>query len=119
MKAVAVFPQERSVRLIDVVEPHIQTDLEVKLRILEVGICGTDREICRFVYGVPPSGLNYFILGHECLAQVVETGSATWSFAGLDSLAFTPNVSHVEAVIRIFVLPEIILSTASKACMAS
>ena len=76
MKAVAVFPQERSVRLIDVAEPHIETDLQVKLRILEVGICGTDREICRFVYGVPPSGLDYFILGHECLAQVVETGSA-------------------------------------------
>jgi len=76
LKAVAVFPQDRSVRLIDVAEPHIQTDLQVKLRILEVGICGTDREICRFVYGVPPSGLDYFILGHECLAQVVETGSA-------------------------------------------
>lgn len=76
MKAVAVFPQERSVRIIDVAEPHIQTDLEVKLRILEVGICGTDREICRFVFGAPPSGLDYFVLGHECLAQVVETGSA-------------------------------------------
>lgn len=84
MKAVAVFPRERSVRLIDVVEPHIQTDLEVKLRILEVGICGTDREICRFVYGVPPSGLDYFILGHECLAQVVETGSAVTDLSAGD-----------------------------------
>jgi glucose 1-dehydrogenase len=76
LKGVAVFPQNRSVNLIDLAEPHIQTDLQVKLRILEVGICGTDREICRFVYGVPPSGSDYFILGHECIAQVIEAGSA-------------------------------------------
>lgn len=76
LKAVAVFPGRQSVDLIDIAEPQIQTGLEVKLRILEVGICGTDREICRFVYGTPPSGMDYFILGHECLGQVVETGSA-------------------------------------------
>ena len=62
--------------LIDVDEPHIQTDREVKLRILEVGVCGTDREICHFVYGTPPPGLDYFILGHESLAEVVDAGSA-------------------------------------------
>lgn len=76
MKAVAVFPQHRSVRLIDVDEPQIQSSTQVKLRILEVGICGTDRELCRFVYGAPPAGQDYFILGHESLAEVVETGSA-------------------------------------------
>ncbi len=79
-----MFPQNRSVNLIDVAEPHIQTDVQVKLRILEVGICGTDREICRFAYGSPPSGLDYFILGHECLAQVVETGSAVADLSGGD-----------------------------------
>ncbi len=34
--------------------------------------------------------------------------SATWSFAELDSLAFTMSASHVEAEIRTFALPEII-----------
>lgn len=76
MKAVAVFPQHRCVRLIDIGEPQIQTDSQVKLRILEVGICGTDREIGRFVYGTPPEGQDYFILGHETLAEVLETGAA-------------------------------------------
>jgi len=76
MKAVAVFPQHRSVRLIDIDEPQIQANSQVKLRILEVGICGTDRELSRFVYGTPPEGQDYFILGHETLAQVVETGAA-------------------------------------------
>jgi glucose 1-dehydrogenase len=84
LKAVAVFPQDRSVNLINVAEPHIQSDLQVKLRILDVGICGTDREICRFVYGAPPPGLDYFILGHECLAQVAETGSAVTDLSAGD-----------------------------------
>jgi glucose 1-dehydrogenase len=76
VKAVAVFPKHRSVRLIDVAEPHIQSNSQVKLRVLEVGICGTDRELCRFVHGTPPAGQDYFILGHESLAEVVETGSS-------------------------------------------
>ena len=76
MKAVAVFPQHLSVRLIDVAEPHIQSNSQVKLRVLEVGICGTDRELCRFVHGTPPAGHDYFILGHESLAEVVEIGSS-------------------------------------------
>lgn len=63
-------------RLIDIDEPQIRADSQVKLRILEVGICGTDRELCRFVYGTPPEGQDYFVLGHEALAQVVETGPA-------------------------------------------
>ena len=26
------------------------------LRMLDVGICGTDKEICSFEYGTPPAG---------------------------------------------------------------
>jgi threonine dehydrogenase-like Zn-dependent dehydrogenase len=39
-----------------------------------VGICGTDREIGAFHYGTPPAGSDDLILGHEALAEVVETG---------------------------------------------
>lgn len=49
---------------------------EVKVRMLEVGVCGTDRELCSFRYGTPPPGFEYFILGHESLAEVVQTGPA-------------------------------------------
>ena len=45
MKALAVFPASREVRLIDQSEPVIAGPTEVKLRILEAGICGTDREV--------------------------------------------------------------------------
>lgn len=41
---------------------------------LEVGVCGTDKEICRFEYGTPPPGQEYLVLGHESLGEVVEVG---------------------------------------------
>ena len=49
---------------------------QVKLRMLEVGICGTDKEICRFDYGTPPAGSDYLVIGHEGLGEVIEIGSA-------------------------------------------
>lgn len=75
MKAIAVFPRQRKVELIDFPEPKIETDAQVKLKILDVGICGTDREICEFKYGTPPAGSDFLILGHESLGEVVEVGS--------------------------------------------
>jgi threonine dehydrogenase-like Zn-dependent dehydrogenase len=54
--------------------PAITGDAQVKVRTLEVGICGTDREICTFVYGSPPQGCDYLVLGHESLGEVVEVG---------------------------------------------
>lgn len=76
MQAVAVFPAERQVRLVGHPEPRIEAPDDVILRILEVGVCGTDRDLCSFEYGSAPSGSDYFILGHEALAEVVETGPA-------------------------------------------
>lgn len=43
---------------------------------LEVGICGTDKEICRFAYGTPPEGSEYLVIGHEALGEVIEVGSS-------------------------------------------
>ncbi len=75
MKAVAVFPRSHELRIIEHAEPRITRPTEVKLRMLEVGVCGTDKEICNFVYGVPPVGSDYLIIGHESLGEVVEIGS--------------------------------------------
>jgi len=76
MKAVAVFPESKEVKLVEHDEPNISSPTEVKLRVLEVGVCGTDKEICAFEYGTPPAGSPYLLLGHESLAEVVETGAA-------------------------------------------
>jgi len=76
-----VFPGTRSVRLIDHPEPCVEKPTQVMLKILEVGICGTDKEIVHFAYGTPPPGSDYLIPGHECLAEVVEVGAGVDTFS--------------------------------------
>lgn len=76
MKAVAVFPSSKVVKLVEHPAPEIRNPTDVLVRILQVGICGTDREIVSFEYGTPPKDSDYLVLGHESLAQVVEVGSA-------------------------------------------
>ena len=75
MKAVAVFPATKEIRLIETKPPKISSSTQVKLRMLEVGVCGTDKEICAFEYGTPPSGFDHLIIGHESLGEVVEVGT--------------------------------------------
>jgi threonine dehydrogenase-like Zn-dependent dehydrogenase len=75
MKAIAVDPRKRDVRLVNEEEPRLASPTDVKLRMLEVGVCGTDREICAFQYGTPPAGTNHLIIGHESLGEVVEVGT--------------------------------------------
>ncbi len=80
MRAVGVIPGKREVRLIEHRTPKIATRNQVKIRSLEVGVCGTDREICTFVYGSPPDGFDYLVLGHESLGEVIEVGSGVSQF---------------------------------------
>ena len=46
----------------------------VRLRVLEVGVCGTDREISEGLFGAAPDGERELVLGHESLAVVDEDG---------------------------------------------
>jgi glucose 1-dehydrogenase len=76
MKAVAVFPEGRNVMVVDKERPRLAEPDDVILHILDIGICGTDKEICSFEYGSPPPGEDHLVIGHEALAEVVEVGSA-------------------------------------------
>jgi threonine dehydrogenase-like Zn-dependent dehydrogenase len=42
--------------------------------VLEVGVCGTDREISEGLFGVAPDGEDSLVLGHELLGVVDEDG---------------------------------------------
>ena len=76
MKAVGVIPAKKEVAMLDHRHPVLEADSQVKVRTLDVGICGTDREICTFVYGgSTPEGFEHLVLGHESLGEVVEVGS--------------------------------------------
>ncbi len=76
MKAVAVFPESRQVKLIEQDVPRISRPDQVLLRLLDVGICGTDKEICSFEYGTPPPGDDHLVIGHESLGEIVQVGAA-------------------------------------------
>ena len=74
MKAVAVHLESKQVGLVDLEIPKLTNPDDVKIRMLEVGVCGTDKEICRFEYGIAPAGSEYLVLGHESLGQVEQVG---------------------------------------------
>ena len=74
MKALAVSQRSRSVRIVEHEPPTLVTPTMVRVRMLEVGVCGTDAELCAFEYGEPPAGADYLIVGHEALGIVEETG---------------------------------------------
>ena len=80
MKAAVVSLAKRSTNVIELDEPQITAPDQVKLKVLRVGVCGTDREICSFEYGDPPAGADFLVLGHECLGEVIEIGSAVTGF---------------------------------------
>jgi threonine dehydrogenase-like Zn-dependent dehydrogenase len=55
--------------------PAVETrEGEVLVRTLEVGVCGTDREIAEGHFGIPPDGEQLLVLGHEALAVVERDG---------------------------------------------
>src|SRR5215218_656438 len=46
----------------------------VRVRVLEIGICGTDREISEGLFGAAPDGEATLVLGHELLGRVDDDG---------------------------------------------
>jgi threonine dehydrogenase-like Zn-dependent dehydrogenase len=54
----------------------------IAIRTLEVGVCGTDREIAAGEFGSAPAGEDHLVLGHE-LVGVVERGGAGFAYGDL------------------------------------
>src|SRR5215212_5855089 len=86
MKAVAVLPgkpnsvhlQEIAVpKLTDQPHPHVCKIPEgrgVLVKVLQIGVDATDREINEALYGNAPPGGDHLVIGHESFGQVVEVG---------------------------------------------
>jgi threonine dehydrogenase-like Zn-dependent dehydrogenase len=85
----AVFPTQRELRIIDIPAPELKSDHDVAIRIREVGVCGTDREISSFHYGAPPGGKERIVVGHEAVGEVVRVGSAVHKVARGDLVVLT------------------------------
>lgn len=57
---------------------------EVLCRTLELGVCGTDREILHSANPWIPPGESWLVLGHECLARVEAVGPEVSEFKAGD-----------------------------------
>ena len=75
MKAIALVPGTTTLSLVDRPEPTIGAPDEIKVRVLQVGICGTDREEASGGRAEAPPGNSELVIGHEMLGQVVAIGS--------------------------------------------
>src|SRR6266536_3589483 len=79
MKAIAVYPgKPNSMHLEEIPMPKV-TDIPkgqgVLVKVLRVGVDGTDKEINAAEYGMAPEGYNFLITGHENFGQVMEVCS--------------------------------------------
>jgi threonine dehydrogenase-like Zn-dependent dehydrogenase len=89
MKAIAIVPGTTIVHLVDRPEPSITAPDEVKVQILRVGICGTDREEVSGGRATPPQGQKELVIGHEMFGQVVQVGHAVSRVEKGDYAVFT------------------------------
>jgi threonine dehydrogenase-like Zn-dependent dehydrogenase len=76
MKAIAIIPGTTQVSLTDITEPMINAPDDVKIKICQVGICGTDREEASGGRAEAPAGKKQLVIGHEMFGEIVEVGSA-------------------------------------------
>ncbi len=89
MKAIAIIPGQTVIQLVDRPEPQITQPDEVKLQVVRVGICGTDREEAAGGRADPPAGQKELVIGHEILGKVVATGAAVSRVKPGDLAIFT------------------------------
>lgn len=76
MRAVVVYPgQDRPPELAELPDP-VPAPGQARVGVLEVGVCGTDREILAGGHGEPPPGRERLVLGHESFGQVEDGAGA-------------------------------------------
>jgi glucose 1-dehydrogenase len=78
MKAIAVFPgKPNSAHLAELARPSLSdvaSGRGVLVKVLRVGVDGTDREINAAEYGAAPDGYDFLVIGHEGFGQVEAVG---------------------------------------------
>lgn len=93
MKAVAVHPgQPDTMHLREVPRPGVDEvpgGRGVLVKVLRVGVDGTDKEINAAEYGASPPGFDYLIVGHESFGRVVEIGPSVTELAVGDYVVAT------------------------------
>jgi glucose 1-dehydrogenase len=80
MRAIAVFPgRANSLHLASLAKPRLDevpNGRGVLVRVLRVGVDGTDKEINAAEYGAAPEGDDFLVTGHESFGRVEAVGHA-------------------------------------------
>ena len=76
-QSIAAVPGNSQPQLVDPIEPSKVSAGEVICETVFLGVCGTDREILHAGTPHVPPGEEQLVLGHECLARVLEVGCAS------------------------------------------
>ena len=105
MKAIAVLPgQPGSVHLAELPKPSVDdvpNGRGVLVKVLRVGVDGTDKEINAAEYGAAPPGCAFLVLGHESFGQVEAVGEDVTELALGDYVVATvrrPGSSIYDAI---------------------
>jgi threonine dehydrogenase-like Zn-dependent dehydrogenase len=89
MRAIAIIPGTAGAHQVERPEPSITTADEIKIRIIRVGICGTDREEVSGGRAEAPEGQKELVIGHEMFGQVIGVGSSVTRVKVGDYAVFT------------------------------
>jgi threonine dehydrogenase-like Zn-dependent dehydrogenase len=93
MKAVAVIPGKAgSVHLAEMPRPdlgEIPGGRGVLVKVLRVGVDGTDKEINAAEYGAAPEGFDFLVIGHESFGRVEAVGPTVTELAVGDYVVAT------------------------------
>src|ERR1041384_1870501 len=93
MKAIAVFPGKKdSVHLAELPKPKVSdvpNGRGVLVKVLRVGVDGTDKEINAAEYGAAPPGYDFLVTGHEGFGRVEAVGSNVTELAPGDYVVAT------------------------------
>ncbi len=81
MKALSLVPGTTSVTLEERPEPRVEAADDIKVKVLRVGICGTDREEAAGGRARAPAGRKNLVIGHEMMGRVEEAGKGVTQVA--------------------------------------
>jgi len=93
MRALGITPrQAHSAHLVELPMPRldeIPNSRGVLVKVLQVGVDGTDKELHQGEYGAAPEGYDFLVTGHESFGQVIEVGQNVTEFQPGDYVVAT------------------------------
>lgn len=105
MLGIAAITGSSQPRFVEQPPPRDLASGEVLCRTLELGVCGTDREILLSEKPWLPANESHLILGHECLARIEAVGAGVRDFAVGDLVVPAVRRPHARQTRRVDLLP--------------